>query len=187
MAIQLVWVMPPIGRNSLIDANDRNIGIKETTESANRETTYGRDVNNRIYPSGIQCQWHSARQLVLWFYWNKRMTLASLTDTKRNRGPEISQPCDGIKVTIKPQSTSAGATTYSISNIQGNTMATVNADGTPTIIAPNGPFGEKLANHNAPANAATGVSNDYMGLHRKATESGYLIQPIQMGSPGIHP
>lgn len=33
-----------------------------------------------------------------------------------------------------------------------------------------------------PANAATGTSNDYLGSHRKASESDYLTQPIQMGA-----
>ena len=88
----------------------------------------------------------------------------------------------GIRVTIKPQSTSAGATTYSLSNLHGDTMATVNADGTPTIITPTGPFGEQLANHTAPTNATPGTSNDYLGTHAKATETDYLTRPIQMGA-----
>lgn len=163
------------------DANDRNIGIKETTESASRETTYGRDVNNRIYHRVYSVN-GTALDNSYYGFTGTSDDPSFLTDTNGTVVQKYLNLVGGIKVTIKPQSTSAGATTYSISNIQGNTMATVNADGTPTIIAPNGPFGEKLANHNAPANAATGVSNDYMGLHRKATESGYLIQPIQMGA-----
>ena len=61
-------------------------------------------------------------------------------------------------------------------------MATVNADGAPTIITPTGPFGERLTGHIAPANSATGTSNDYLGAHRKASETDYLTQPIQMGA-----
>ena len=61
-------------------------------------------------------------------------------------------------------------------------MATVDADGIPTVTAPSGPFGEKLSNHTAPTNAANGTSNDYLGAFRKATETDYLIQPIQMGA-----
>lgn len=61
-------------------------------------------------------------------------------------------------------------------------MATVNADGTSTIIAPTGPFGESLPSRTAPVKAATGTSNDYLGSHAKATETDYLIRPIQMGA-----
>ena len=61
-------------------------------------------------------------------------------------------------------------------------MATVNADGTPTIVAPTGPFGEQVANHTAPTNATPGTSHDYLGTHAKATETDYLIHPIQMGA-----
>lgn len=61
-------------------------------------------------------------------------------------------------------------------------MAAVNADGTPTIVAPTGPFGEVLASHVSPANAANGTSNDYLGAHAKATETGYLTHPVQMGA-----
>jgi len=50
----------------------------------------------------------------------------------------------GVNVTIKPQSTSAGAVTYSLSNLHGDTMATVNADGLATLQAPTGPYGELL-------------------------------------------
>lgn len=66
--------------------------------------------------------------------------------------------------------------------MHGDTMATVDADGLPTITAPTGPFGEQVAEHTAPNNAATGTSNDYLGVHRKASETDYLMQPIQMGA-----
>lgn len=61
-------------------------------------------------------------------------------------------------------------------------MATVDADGLAAIVAPTGPFGEKLPEHTAPTNVAEGASNDYLGMYRKFTEKDYLVQPVQMGA-----
>jgi hypothetical protein len=46
-----------------------------------------------------------------------------------------------IIATIKPGSTSAGATTYSLPNIHGDVMATINADGSLLDTFMTGPFG----------------------------------------------
>lgn len=88
----------------------------------------------------------------------------------------------GINVTIKPQSNSAGATTYSLSNIHGDTMATVDADGTPTIQAPTGPFGEMLPGATAPKNTVDGASHNYVGRFKKTTDTDLAITPTQMGA-----
>ena len=47
---------------------------------------------------------------------------------------------------------------------------------------PTGPFGEVLAGHTSPVDAASGTSNDYLGTHAKATETDYLLRPVQMGA-----
>ncbi len=163
------------------DATDRNVGMKETTSSGTRETTYQRDVNNRIYHRVYTVN-SAAMDDSFYGFTGAGDDASFLVDANGNVVQKYLNLAGGMKVTVKPQATGADAAVYNISNIQGNTMATVDANGVPTIIAPNGPFGEKLSGHNAPANAATGTSNDFMGLHRKATESDYLIQPIQMGA-----
>ena len=61
-------------------------------------------------------------------------------------------------------------------------MATVDADGTPTVVAPTGPFGERTPEHNAPANFANGTSNAYLGAHSRPNEIDYSILPTQMGA-----
>lgn len=61
-------------------------------------------------------------------------------------------------------------------------MATVDADGTPTVVAPTGPFGERTPEHNAPANFANGTSNAYLGAHSRPNEIDYSIRPTQMGA-----
>ncbi len=88
----------------------------------------------------------------------------------------------GIKVTIKTQSTSAGATTYSLSNMHGDTMATVNADGAMTGTYMTGPFGEALTNTALPHNATPDTTYAYVGKHQKITETSFATAFIQMGA-----
>jgi RHS repeat-associated protein len=74
-------------------------------------------------------------------------------------------------VTIKPGSTSAGATTYSLPNIHGDVYLTVDADGLVKVSHQTGPFGEALPNQTNPANTATGTTWNYLGQHQKLTDS----------------
>lgn len=163
------------------DALDRNTGIKETTAAGTRETTYQRDVTDRILRRTYKVDTITQDDSFYGFIGGSDSP-SFLTDINGTVTQKYLSLPGGIKVTIKPQSTSAGATTYSLPNIHGDTMATVDADGIPTIVAPTGPFGEQAAEHTAPNNAATGTSNSYLGTHRKATEKDYAIQPIQMGA-----
>ena len=163
------------------DALGRNTGVKETASSSTRETAYQRDVTDRILRRTYKVD-NVTKDDSYYGFTGSSDSPSFLTD---NAGTVIQKYLSlpgGVRVTIKPQHTSAGATAYSLANIHGDTMATVDADGIPTVIAPSGPFGEKLSNHTAPTNAANGTSNDYLGAYRKATETDYLIQPIQMGA-----
>lgn len=82
----------------------------------------------------------------------------------------------GVLVTIKPQSTSAGALTTTLTNIHGDTMATVNADGALVARYMTGPFGEVLPitpsgiTTTSPTNTATGTAYSYVGQHQKITD-----------------
>lgn len=96
-----------------------------------------------------------------------------------------------VLVTIKPQSTSAGATIYSLPNIHGDVMATVNADGMLTGKYMTGSFGETLPltpaqlNSGLPQNTINGTSWAYVGQHQKITEiesMGLTGGIIQMGA-----
>jgi RHS repeat-associated protein len=87
----------------------------------------------------------------------------------------------GVNVKINPQSTSAGATTYSLTNIHGDTIATVNADGALTGTYITGPFGEPLTQSN-PTNATSDTTYGYVGRHHKITESSLQTGIIQMGA-----
>ena len=163
------------------DALDRNMAIKETTSTSTREATYQRDVTDRILRRTYKVD-DVTKDDSFYGFIGSSDSPSFLADANGTVTQKYLSLAGGVKVTIKPQSTSADATTYSLANMHGDTMATINADGTPTIVAPTGPFGERVAEHTAPNNAAEGTSNDYLGAHRKATEKDYLIQPIQMGA-----
>lgn len=163
------------------DANDRNTSMKETTASGTRETTYQRDVTDRIMRRTYKVD-GAAKDNSYYGFTGSSDSPSFLKDGNGTVTQKYLNLAGGVRVTIKPQSTSAGATTYSLTNMHGDVMATVNADGTPTIVAPTGPFGERTSGHIAPVNAAEGTSNDYLGSHRKASETDYLIQPVQMGA-----
>ena len=163
------------------DASDRNVGISETTVDSSQQTTYQRDVTDRIYHRTQTVQVTTKDDSYYGF-----TSSADSPDFLTDGGGTVTQKYlslpGGIRLTLKPQSTSASAQTYTLSNLHGDAMATINADGTPTVIAPTGPFGEILAGHTAPSNTATGTSNDYLGTHAKATETDYLLRPVQMGA-----
>ena len=87
-----------------------------------------------------------------------------------------------VLVTIKTDSQSAGATTYSLPNIHGDVFATVNADGALMSTFMTGAFGEQLPIHPAqpagatvpsatPTNAADGTTYGYVGQHEKMTDT----------------
>lgn len=162
------------------DVSDRNVGIKEETGSSSRETLYERDVTNRIYHRTYKINGVENSNFYYGFT-DSGDSAGFLQDANGTIVQKYLNLVGGVKVTLRPQSTSASAATYTLSNIQGNAMATVDADGTTTIIVPSGPFGESLSGHSSPQNSASGTSSDYLSIHRKSTESEYLIKPIQMG------
>jgi len=92
-------------------------------------------------------------------------------------GTTIEKPVDRTPVREETDKRSAFTSTY------------VDRDGTPTIIAPTGPFDEQLPSSTDPKNAALGSTYSYVGIHQKQTETKFTIRPIQMGArvyiPGL--
>lgn len=163
------------------DAADRNISIKEVKGSGTSETAYQRDVSDRVLRRTHKVD-TSTKDDSYYGFISGNDSPAFLTDTSGAVTQKYIVLPGGVRVTIKPQSTSAGATTYSLTNTHGDVMATVNADGAPTVVAPTGPFGERTPEHNAPANFANGTSNAYLGAHSRPNEVDYSIRPTQMGA-----
>lgn len=164
------------------DADDRNTSIKESTNgTATKEVAYGRDVQNRI----ISREYKVAGQIQsnnTYGYTGAGDSPDFLLDGNGAVVQKYLSLPGGVSVTIKPQSTSAGAITYSVSNIHGDTMATINADGAVTGLHMTGPFGEALPNQPLPINTAFGASWGYVGYARKTYDIGFAVSPTQMGA-----
>lgn len=159
------------------DAGDRNTSIK----AGAKETLFTRDVQNRIITREHKENGSTTTNASYGFTGS-----GDSPDFLLNSSGDVVQkymtlPGDVI-VTIKPGSTSAGATTYSLPNIHGDVYATVNADGTLIATHMTGPFGEVLYGQTNPSNTATGTSWNYVGQHQKLTDtdtspiSGGIIQ-----------
>lgn len=158
------------------DASDRNTVI---TEGAKR-VEYTRDVTDRIV-GRVSTDNTSTVSYEKHVYSGGSSSPTAVLDSNDTVITKYISLPGGVNVKINPQSTSAGATTYSLSNVHGDTMATVNADGTLTGTYITGPFGEKLE-ETAPSNATADTTYNYVGKHHKITESSFSVGAIQMGA-----
>ncbi len=162
------------------DSSDRSVGIS----SGSKETTYMRDITNRLISRETKENGTTTGTSIYSYGSGDDAPDAVLNSAGDVEEFYLTLPGD-VLVTIKPTHTSAGATTYSLPNLHGDTMATVNADGTLTGRFMTGPFGEVLAvvasalSADTPTNTVDGTSYDYVGQHQKLTET--LASPISGG------
>lgn len=164
------------------DANDRNVSITETyADRTQKEITYDRDVSDRLLRRHYSVD-SNTKSDTYYGYTTAGDSPSFVTDSVGTVVQKYLTLPGGVNVTIKPQSTSAGAATYSLSNLHGDIMATVNADGTPTLQAPTGPFGEMLPGSGRPTNNVDGASFAYVGRFKKTTDTDLAIAPTQMGA-----
>lgn len=158
------------------DGSDRNTGIK----SGNKETKFTRDVQNRIITREQKTS-GTTTSAVSYGFTGSGDTPDFLLDGIGNVIQKyVTLPGD-VLVTIKVNSQSAGATTFSLPNIHGDVFATVNADGALLSTFMTGPFGEVLPNQPTqpaealvpmanPTNTADGTTYQYVGQHEKMTD-----------------
>jgi len=163
------------------DSSDRNTGLA----SGNTQTAYTRDVQNRIVTREQKVN-GATTSLVKYGFTGSGDTPDYLLDSNGDVTQKyLTLPGDVI-VTIKPQSQSAGATTFSLPNLHGDIFATVNADGALLSAFMTGAFGEALPNSPvqalntqaqaltptaSPTNAADGTTYQYVGQHEKMTDT----------------
>lgn len=162
------------------DSSDRNTSLA----SGGAQTTYTRDVQNRI-TSRTQTVNGTATTVDYGFTGSGDTPDYLLDGTGTVIQKYLTLPGD-VLVTIKPQSQSAGVTTYSLPNLHGDVFATVNADGALVSTFMAGAFGEALPNNPvqafntqagaltptaSPANAAGGTTYQYVGQHEKMTDT----------------
>ena len=159
------------------DASDRNTRIK----AAEKETIFVRDAQNRII-SREHKENDVTKSFAYYGFTGSGDTPDFITDnTGAVKQKYLTLPGD-VLATIKVDSQSAGATTFSLPNIHGDVFATVNADGALLSTFMTGPFGELLPNAisqlaNAlvpmanPTNTVDGTSYQYVGQHEKMTDT----------------
>ena len=180
------------------DASDRNTGIKYDT----KETIYTRDAQNRIITREQKTNGSTAGTVGYGFT-GSGDTPDYLLDSSGNVTQKyVTLPGD-VLVTLKPSSTGAGATTYSLPNIHGDVFATVDATGTLLSAFMTGPFGEVLPTAITqpagatsatakPTNTSNGTTYSYVGQHEKLTDTETTLIAggiVQMGArvyiPGL--
>ena len=167
------------------DGSDRNTSLSSGVTA----TTYTRDVQNRIVTREQRIN-GTTTSLVKYGFTGSGDTPGYLLDNAGNiKQKYVTLPGD-VLATIKTDSTSAGATTYSLPNIHGDIFATVNADGALLSTFTTGAFGEVLPNAitqpnealvpmPSPTNTADGTSYQYVGQHEKMTDTS--TSPISGG------
>jgi RHS repeat-associated protein len=173
------------------DVSDRNVSIA----SGDKERNYTRDALDRI--KSVEDKENGyVTSLVSYGFTDDSDSPDYLADSAGTVKQKYLTLPGGVSVTIKTDSTSAGATTYSLSNLHGDVSATINADGALMDTFMTGPFGEVLPNQpatktnatldtNNPVNTASGSSYGYVGKHQKSTEtdiSPILGGVVQMGA-----
>jgi len=159
------------------DNSDRNTSIVSGT----KQTLYTRDAQSRIV-SRIHKENGVTTSSILYGYSGEGDTADYVMDSAGTVKQKYLTLAGDVLVTIKTDSTSAGATTYSLPNIHGDIFATVNADGALVSTHMTGPFGEALANQpvqlvgaitpsTQPNNTVGGTSYQYVGQFEKITDN----------------
>lgn len=156
------------------DASDRNSKIA----SGDKETLFIRDAQDRIIGREHKVDGATTTNAKYSFTGSGDSPDALLNANGDVTQKYLTLPGD-VLVTIKPNSTSAGATTYSLPNIHGDIYLTVDADGQVKSTHQTGPFGEALPSQTTPQNTAQGTTWNYVGQHQKLTDT--ETSPIQGG------
>jgi RHS repeat-associated core domain len=164
------------------DVSDRNVKITETLSGKITIINYDRDLSGRII-SRQSKENGAVRSEEAYVYTGSGSSHSAI----KNNNDEIekiylSLP-GGVTVTISPNKASNDAekVVYSLSNMHGDNMATVNADGEVMGIYITGPFGEML-DATFPDNSSDDTAFGYVGKHFKVTESSLISGVIQMGA-----
>ncbi|RYF28757.1 MAG: hypothetical protein EOO17_04130 [Chloroflexi bacterium] len=171
------------------DASDRSRGIEQFDGSGNGKAVYyDRDVQDRIVG-------RSTNTITNW-NWNPTGTVhygftgsGDTPDFVQNANGDVIEkyitlPGDVI-MTVRPdQADAAKKTTYSLTNIHDDTMATTNASGQLFSTHITGPFGEYLPAQTSSNNTIAGTTWGYVGQHEKLTETDFDLSGgiIQMGA-----
>ena len=94
-----------------------------------------------------------------------------------------------VLLMINPGDVSPTGQVFSVPNIHGDVIGTVNASGALINKLMTGPFGEVIAAFVKPSNTATDTSWGNLGQYQRTGETNLLLGPVQMGArvyiPGL--
>jgi RHS repeat-associated protein len=172
------------------DSSNRNVNLVQTNASGTGTGTYyNRDVTSRItyreQDTITTWNWALASQL---FYGYTGTSANFIRDANWNiTEQDLSLP-GGISLSVKPQQTGNAQKQYSLADLRGDTLLTLNAAGANTSAGAGpqssflyDPFGNAASSAVLPANTVNG-SYGYAGAAEKLTETSLALNPIQMGA-----
>ena len=88
----------------------------------------------------------------------------------------------GLNLTIDPGQTGAASQTASLSNIQGDVIATLDGDNNLSGTYSYDPFGNLISSSGQPSNTTNSAAFGWEGANSKLTETALSLSPIYMGA-----
>ena len=153
------------------DADDRNTHVA----SGESEVVYTRDAEDRIIRR-VSKEGSSTVSDTSYSFSTGEDAPDALLDGAGNVVQKYLSLLGDVLVTLKPNETGAIATTYSLPNLHGDIMATVNGSGALSGTSMTGPFGESLPSipsnlsSTSPNNTSDTTTHGYVGQHQKLTD-----------------
>lgn len=177
------------------DSSDRNTCLVQRTADGNGVAMYyNRDVQGRIvarFKNDITNWTWTDSGVDRWYgFTGPGDTPDFVRDPAWNVVEKYISLPGGVVLTILPgQTDPAARSTYTLPNIHGDALLTVNGLGNNTSNG-NGPansftydpFGNILTGSTFPSNASPGSAYGWLGQHQKDSETSFALAPIQMGA-----
>ncbi len=169
-----------------VDSSDRSRGLEQYDNTGNGKAIYyDRDAQGRI-------TYRSKFNIVNWSWLEDNSAKSSYGFTGAGDTPDFVRDSNwnivekyiqlpgGTLLTVRPQQTGSVQKTFSLPNVHGDIMATVDASGAQTGTFQYDSFGKPLTG--TPNNARQGTTMGWVGQHEKLTESDFTLAPTQMGA-----
>ena len=160
------------------DSTDRNVSIKEN--GGTTEIFMSRDAENRVSYRQEDNSGINAKQA-----WYGFSGSGDAPDFVHRPDWGIMQAYlrlpGGVLLTVNQYASGSGINTFSLSNLHGDVLATVDGSGTLINSFRYDPFGSVLSVAQ-PGNAPSGQSFAYEGAHSKFQETDFDLKPIEMGA-----
>jgi len=163
------------------DSGDRNIGINQDFGGVETSIDYVRDVAGRLVEHTKKTD-NVIDEEVSYGYVGTGDSPDVLLDSSGTVKQKYVQLPGDVLLTVRAGESSPDDRTFSLPNIHGDVMATIDPTGTLIDQHITGPFGETVSSSTEPDNTAQDTSWGYLGQHQKTQETSLLLSPTQMGA-----